>query len=326
MGLRNLLSGKVGAESADSEPEDFEYDAFISYSHGDRPVASGIQKGLHRIGRRLGQLRALRVCRDATDLAAGPDLWGRVRNEMDRSRFLIVVLSTQSVGSYWVDRELRHWLDRRGSNQLLLVVADGRLKWDEANRAFDPNASDVAPPILTEPGILDSQPLYVDVHDDEPWDPRAPMFREKVIDLAAPIHGKPKPELGNDDARELRRFRRFVSVVIVSLVTLSLLASGFAWYAFTKRAEAERQRDEAVALLLESRARAILTGNRSGGDIRALQMLLAAQEIDPTPNDDALLEAVISQRNVDKIFESPGPVGTVAFTRDGQHIASGTTD
>jgi hypothetical protein len=50
----------------------FAYDAFLSYSHEDRAVATGIQKGLHRIGRRVGHLNALRVFRDATDLAANP--------------------------------------------------------------------------------------------------------------------------------------------------------------------------------------------------------------------------------------------------------------
>ncbi|BBZ45647.1 hypothetical protein [Mycobacterium parmense] len=60
---------------AGGPPPTLEYDAFLSYTHRDRPVASGIQKGLHQIGRRLGQLRALRVFRDDTDLTVRPDLW-----------------------------------------------------------------------------------------------------------------------------------------------------------------------------------------------------------------------------------------------------------
>ena len=35
------------------------YDAFISYSHADRQVAVGVERGLHRIGRRMVSLRAL---------------------------------------------------------------------------------------------------------------------------------------------------------------------------------------------------------------------------------------------------------------------------
>ena len=58
--------------------QSFPYDAFLSYDHDDRPVAYGIQRGLHHIGRRIGQLRALRVFRDSTDLTASADLWGKV--------------------------------------------------------------------------------------------------------------------------------------------------------------------------------------------------------------------------------------------------------
>ena len=43
--------------------QSFLYDAFISYDHDDRAGAYGVQRGLHRIGRRVGRLHALRVCR-----------------------------------------------------------------------------------------------------------------------------------------------------------------------------------------------------------------------------------------------------------------------
>ncbi|MDT5242926.1 MAG: hypothetical protein QOD36_302, partial [Mycobacterium sp.] len=161
--------------------ESFDFDAFISYAHEDRPVAAGIQKGLHRIGRRLGrQLHALRVFRDATDLTASPDLWSKVVDAMDRSRYLIVVLSSHAVASTWVNKEVTHWLERRGSDELMFVVADGQLEWDEDDVRFDPERSNAALPVLTRPAVLASQPFYVDVSEDAPWDPGAPIFREKV--------------------------------------------------------------------------------------------------------------------------------------------------
>ena len=83
----------------------FLYDAFISYDHDDRPIAHGIQRGLHRVGRRLGRPHALRVFRDSTDLSASPDLWGKVTEAMDRSRYMIAVLSPHAVASAWVDRK-----------------------------------------------------------------------------------------------------------------------------------------------------------------------------------------------------------------------------
>ncbi len=106
----------------------YTYDAFLSYSHQDKAVAAGIQKGLHHIGRRMGQLHAPRVFRDTTDLSANPNLSGRVTDAMDRSRYLIVVLSTHAAKSEWVTKEVACWLERRrGPGELLIVLAEGHL-------------------------------------------------------------------------------------------------------------------------------------------------------------------------------------------------------
>jgi hypothetical protein len=44
-----------------------------------------------------------------------------------------------------------------------MVVAEGHLHWDETAGRFDPDRSDAALPVLTEPGVLPAEPLYVDV-------------------------------------------------------------------------------------------------------------------------------------------------------------------
>jgi hypothetical protein len=96
----SLMSGARQAMESPSSGTDMprDYDAFLSYTHRDRPVVSRIQKGLHQIGRRTGQLRALRIFRDDTDLTASPDLWGRIADALDRSRFFIATLSPDRVG------------------------------------------------------------------------------------------------------------------------------------------------------------------------------------------------------------------------------------
>ncbi|MFE5477380.1 TIR domain-containing protein [Nocardia sp. NPDC056541] len=301
-------------QQAQGQGEPFDYDAFISYAHHDRPVAAGIQKGLHRIGRRMGHLHALRVFRDATDLTASPNLWGEVTEAMDRARYFIVVLSPHAVASHWVNKEVAHWLDRRGPDQLLFVVADGHLTWDEGTGRFDPDRSDVALPVLEEPGVLASEPFYVDVSEDEPWDPHAPMFREKVTDLAAPIHGKPKYELASEDLREQRRFRRLRRAAIAGLVLLTVLALAAATIAFVQQQEAERQRNEAVrqrnqaiALRLESDAESMLDGTHARDDVRAIQETLAAQQIATTPNPGAALRTLNALSSTEKIIRTGAP-------------------
>ncbi|WP_280501661.1 toll/interleukin-1 receptor domain-containing protein, partial [Nocardia farcinica] len=305
----------------------YEYDAFISYAHADRPIAAGIQKGLHRIGRRVGRLHALRVFRDATDLTASPDLWGRVSDAMDRARYLIVVLSPHSARSGWVNKEVGHWLRERGPDRLLFVLADGHLTWDETARRLDPGHSDVALPVLTEPGSLPTEPFYVDVTEDAPWDPAAPLFREKVTDLAAPIHGKPKYELAGEDLRELRKFRRFRRGVLAGLAVLTVVAVAAAFLAVAKQREAERQRNEAIALRLVADGQALLSGARPGSDARALKQILAARSIGSSPDDGALLWALLAQPELLKIVEVPAPdIATAMLSPDGQRVVTGGKD
>ena len=328
-GLEQSAVERAGAGSTAGRTQG--YDAFISYSHADRRLAAGIQKALHRIGRRMGQLAALRVFRDATDLTATPDLWGRVCEAMDRSRFFIVVLSPRSAGSAWVDKEVAYWLERNGPDRLQLVVADGDLAWDEEAGRFDPDDSTVAVPVLTQPGALPSEPLYVDVTGDEPWDAHSPVFREKVTDLAAPIHGKPKYELASEDVREQRRFRRWRSAAVVGLVMLTVAAVVAAGIAVTQRDEAARQRNEAVALALAASSRGEAESNP------ALALALGAESYGATPTPllqatSALVRARIgfSERTAqpvgDPLTGHTDGVVSVAFSPDGTQLASAGWD
>jgi MTH538 TIR-like domain (DUF1863)/WD domain, G-beta repeat len=308
------------------QQKSLEYDAFLSYTHRDRPVVSGIQKGLHRIGRRLGQLRALRVFRDDTDLTASPDLWGRIVDALDRSRFLIVTLSPQAAQSQWVNQEVGYWLQQRGRDQLMLVVAAGQLQWDPAGQRFDPDVSDAAPPVLTEPGSLPAEPLFIDVSEDAPWDYRAPVFREKVTALAAPIHGVPKDQLASDDLREQRRFRRLRAAAIAGLAVLTVIAVIAAIVAVVQRGQAIRERDQAIAQRLDSEADGMLAGKAAGGDARAFQQVLAARALAAQPDDATLLHALDARTNTIKIIDTGARVLTVAVSPDGHRLVSGGTD
>ena len=94
-------------------------------------------------------------------------------------------------------------------------------------------------------GVLGAEPFWVDVSADSPWDATTPLFREKVTDLAAPIHGKSKYELAGEDVREQRRVRRLRRAAIAALVVLTVLALGAAGVAYIQRQDAIEQRQEA---------------------------------------------------------------------------------
>ena len=289
-------------------------------------MVSGIQKGLHRIGRRLGQLRALRVFRDDTDLTASPDLWGKITEALDRSRFFVVTLSPGAAASQWVNQEISYWLERRGRDQLLLVLAAGHLQWDQRGQCFDPGVSDAAPPVLTVPGSLPVEPLFIDVSADAPWDFRGPVFREKVTALAAPIHGKPKDQLASDDLREQRRFRRLRAAAIAGLVVLTVAAVVAAIIAVAQRQEALRQRNQAIAHRLVSDANRMLAGSNSGGDARAFREVLAARALAGDPDDALLLHALDVRTNTLKIIDTDAPLNDAAISPDGHRLASASLD
>jgi WD40 repeat protein len=301
-----------------------DYDAFLSYTHVDRPVVSGIQKGLHQIGRRVGQLRALRVFRDDTDLTASPDLWGRITDALDRSRFLIATLSPRAAESHWVDKEISYWIEHRGLEQLMLVVAAGSLHWDEDTARFDPQTSDAAPPVLTKPGSVPFEPLFIDVSDDAPWDHRAPNFRDKITALAAPIHGKPKDELASDDLREQRRFRRLRAAAVSGLVLLTVIAVAAAVIAVVQRQKAVRSLHDAVVAKLNAEGAAMLAGTEPGGDTRALQEVLAANAI--KPDAVPILSAQMARFTTQKLVDTISSVSGLAYSPDGTRVATAQGD
>jgi WD40 repeat protein len=319
----------LDAGNDDSETA-LDYDAFLSYAHRDQEVAAAIQKALHSIGRRLGQLRALRVFRDTTNLEANPDLWSKITTALDTSRYLIVVLSPQAAASVWVDREVSYWLEGRGREHLMLVVAEGDLRWDDTEARFEPEQSNAALPVLTAGGTLPAEPLYIDVRDDAPWDFRSQIFRDKVTALAAPIHGKPKDQLASDDLREQQRFRRFRAAAFAGLALLTVIAVVAAVIAFVQRGEAVRQRQEAIrqrdaatATKLTSQAQGMLAGIEGGGDIRAIQQILAAAKIAPDSDIGPQLTALVERQDTIKIIPSPGN-GIVAFSHDGRRMLYAT--
>ncbi len=128
-----------------------EYAAFISYARGDAAFASWLHHKLEtyrapRTGQRVG-----RVFLDRAELSASPDLADTLKRSLEASNKLIVVCSRNAARSPWVDREVEHFQELRGSADIIGVYVDGApfsRDQEDANLPASWRVSADAPPLL----------------------------------------------------------------------------------------------------------------------------------------------------------------------------------
>lgn len=308
------------------------YNAFISYSHAaDGKLAPALQKSLHRFARPLFRLRAVRLFRDKTNLAVTPDLWHSIVDALDASEYFILLASPDSAQSYWVQQEVRHWLETKSPQTMLIVVTDGEVSWDEKAGDFDWTRTTALPPALK--GRFELEPLYVDLSwakTQEHLSLRYPDFRTSIAQLAATLHGRPLDEISGEDVRQHRIFVRSVATGIAALVMATVAAIVMAYLAETNRKQAVRQgfistsqalaayaereqqrshRDERAALLARQ---AYLFNQRVKGD-RLAQIGKALRSVLSKPYFS--VEVTPRKNNI--------PLHTLAVSRDGRYLAAG---
>ncbi len=107
------------------------FDGFVSYSHAaDGLLAPRLQSGLQRFAKPWWRTRAVRVFRDETSLAANPHLWGSITDALDRSEWLILLLSPEAASSEWINKEVAYWREHKRADRILPVVTGGSFLWD----------------------------------------------------------------------------------------------------------------------------------------------------------------------------------------------------
>jgi WD40 repeat protein len=236
------MAGALAQEAPNSKAKDAGYDAFVSYSHEvDGRLAPALQTALQRFAKPWYRLRALRLFRDETSLAATPALWPSIEVALARSRFLIVLASPDAAESPWVGRELVWWLEHRSPETMLIAVTAGRLPWEAVGEGADAISPEFAAALLAEPRWVDlrwaRKPEQLSLRD--------PRFRAAVADLAAPIHNVPKDRLIGDDIRQHRRTVRLARAAVTALALLTLGVGGAAAEALRQRDHARNERDRA---------------------------------------------------------------------------------
>ena len=105
--------------------------AFISYSRKDEKWAKWLQRKLESyklpttIHNEYTSSKYLRpVFRDKTDLNTGI-LASELRNELDQSKFLVVICSPNSAKSKWVSEEVRAFIEQGRINDIIPFIVDG---------------------------------------------------------------------------------------------------------------------------------------------------------------------------------------------------------
>ncbi|MFG2876445.1 TIR domain-containing protein [Streptomyces sp. NPDC048337] len=313
-----------------------ERDAFISYSHtADVPLAAALEKGLQGIVRTPWLRRpGLKIFRDTTSLGASHDLGSAITSALAGSRHFIYLASPEAAQSKWVRQEIAYWRRNHGMDRFLVAFSAGVIKWDDTAGDFDWTLTDALPRELS--GAFASEPLYVDLRpfrtcgDGDRSMAQGADFRDKVVTLAAPVHGREKDELDSADLRMQRKaswiLRSFVAgLVVVSLIAVS--AGAFAW----------QQRGEALARARTSASQALAARSVHLADTdprKAAQLALYAEAVRPTSESaQALARAVAANANVARHFQggsgavvdfsgSGGGTPTqVAVSRDGSMLA-----
>ena len=110
---------------------DIHYNAFISYRHhpDDIRVASQIHRSLehYKVPKALRQKNKgiTRIFRDKEELPITSNLTDDITRALENSDFLIVICSTHTRESTWVQREIETFLKTHDRNKVLTVLVDG---------------------------------------------------------------------------------------------------------------------------------------------------------------------------------------------------------
>lgn len=229
---------------------EYRYRAFISYSWSDAKWGNWLHHRLETyrtpaalVGKNgaLGKVpaRLNPIFKDREEEAAGASIGDAVEKALLASEFLIVVCSSNSAQSRWVDREIAFFKAHRDPDKVLALIVDG-----------EPGSADAECfPIALTHGV-NSDLSIGDSLADAPLAADARISgdgkRRAILKLAAAMLGVGLGELVNRDER--RRTTRTRIVVSASLA-LATVMSGLAWVAVQARMEAEFQRNEADGLV-----------------------------------------------------------------------------
>ncbi|MCK0179284.1 toll/interleukin-1 receptor domain-containing protein [Flavobacteriaceae bacterium S0862] len=234
------------------------YNAFLSYSHAkDSDLAPSLERGLEKFAKPLFKRRALEIFRDANDLSASPDLWGKIEDGLNNSEYFIFLGSRKAAQSRWCRKEVEHWKLNKSIDKFLVVLTDGDLVWDESKNDFDWTKTTALPTNLS--GAFNNEPLYVDFREgftNDQLNLDNPKFKSNVVLLAATMHKKSIGDMVGEATKQHKKLIRIRNSVISVLVIFLTISIFLTFFAFNKKAEADEQK-----ILAQRETKRALLGN-----------------------------------------------------------------
>ena len=242
-------------------------DAFISYSHASgKVIAPALQRGLEKFAKPTFKRYALNIFRDTDDLSASPNLWGKIEEGLAGSQYLIFLASKKAAESKWCRKEIEFWKEHKSRDQFLIAIMDGELVWDEQKTDFDWSKTTALPESLS--GFFEAEPLYVDFRQFSPEDELSldnPAFQERVVLLAATLHGNSVGEMIGEGTKQHKRTIRIRNSTIFVLSLLLIVSGILTVFGITQKNIAlanAKDADEQRVIAEEERDEAELQANK----------------------------------------------------------------
>jgi tetratricopeptide (TPR) repeat protein len=254
-----------------TNPTDFKFRAFLSYSHADTPLAKWLHSGLERFplrglsGRETApgpvpkQLRP--IFRDREDFSAGQTLNDQTLAALDASAALIVLCSPASAKSAAVNEEVRLFKHRCPKRLIVPIILAG--KPNSAQECFPPALKFK----LDADGQVTNQPADVPIAPDIPEEGRELVLAKVVASLI----GLPSDEVYRRAERERKRQAR-IRYAVLALVLLLTCVGGY--FIFRSKERGAVLIDTAAAC-----ARYLPEAQASAGRLNALDQCIKTLEL-----------------------------------------------
>ncbi|WP_081930940.1 TIR domain-containing protein [Lysobacter antibioticus] len=293
------------------------YDVFISYSRKDIQFVARLERALEAYKPPSSlplERRRLRVFRDAQDLT-GPEYGVSIRDNLRRSKRLLVVCSPNARQSAFVDQEIEWFLETHENADVISLLLDG-VPNNEAD-AVDPRCAFPAQLCKAHAIPLAADYRGFDVASNKP--PKAP-FAGAWYTLLANIYGIDRNKLEERERLRQRRERR-IAIAITGVVMASL--AGAAVFSWVQMKRAEEQRDVAVrgfARSLAMQSEDEREVNKERALLLAVEAARATHDVDGTLTDDAelALRRVLAEAGGTRLgIDTRG----LSFSADGRWLA-----